>query len=173
MKNRLSYLCLISVLFLSTNAFAQSIGEEDRITASDIQTVVGEWTGTLTYIDYSSGEPFTMPANLLAEEGKNQFQVILNYVYPNEPHANSKGKLKMTEDGSQVNISDVIAVERKEADGLVVTTEFSGKDNNQKATIRNNYIISQDKLVINKEVKFEDSTEWLKRNEYNFTRKED
>ena len=65
---------------------------------------------------------------------------------------------------------DVVSIERTEMEGLIVKTEHSGKDNKKKATIRNIYIISEDKFVISKEVKFEDSNEWLRRNEYSFTR---
>ena len=174
MKNRLINLLISAALLFAIDAAAQSTTTnsfEDRITSKDLEIVKGEWTGSLTYLDYSSNKPYSMPAELTVEEGKNQFQFILNYSYPNEPQANSKGKFEITEDGKRINKNDVISIERNEIDGLVVKTEHRGKDNNKKATIRNIYIISEDKFIISKEVKFEDLNEWLKRNEYSFTRK--
>lgn len=164
---------MLAVSLIAIEVVAQSTTTnsfDGRITADDLESVKGEWTGSLTYIDYSSNKPYSMPADLTVEEGKNQFQYILKYSYPNEPHANSKGKIEITKDGMRINKKDVVSIERTEFDGLIVKTEHSGKDNKKKATIRNVYIISEDKFVLSKEVKFEDTTEWLKRNEYSFTR---
>ena len=173
MKYRLIKLLILAALPCAIETVAQSTTSnsfEDRITSNDLEVVNGDWTGSLTYIDYSSNKPYSMPADLTVEEGKNEFQFILNYSYPNEPHANSKGKFEITEDGTWINKNDIVSIERTENDGLIVKTEHSGKDNKKKAIIRNIYIISEDKFVISKEVKFEDSSEWLKRNEYSFTR---
>ena len=173
MKKRLKRLLILSSLLIATEAVTQSTTTnsiEDRITSKDLEAVKGEWTGSLTYLDYSSNKPYSMPADLTVEEGKNQFQFILNYSYPKEPQANSKGKFEITEDGRRINKKEVVSIERSEIDGLIVKTEHRGKDNNKKATIRNIYIISADKFVIRKEVKFADSNEWFKRNEYSFTR---
>ncbi len=173
MRNGLTKLLALAALLTATEVVAQSATAnslEDSITPNDLEVVKGEWTGTLTYLDYTSNQPFTMPADLLVEEGKNQFQLILNYRYPKEPHANSKGKFQITEDGTRINKNEVISIERREKDGLIVQTEYSGKDDNKKATIRNVYIIGEEQFVIRKEVKFKDSSEWLKRNEYRFER---
>ncbi len=173
MKNRLIKLLILAALPFAIETAAQSTNTnsfENRITSNDLEALKGDWTGSLTYIDYSSNKPYSMPADLTVEEGKNQFQFILNYRYPNEPQANSKGKFEITEDGTRINKNDVVSIERTEMEGLIVKTEHSGKDNKKKATIRNIYIISEDKFVISKEVKFEDSNEWLRRNEYSFTR---
>ena len=161
------------VSLLAAEAFAQSTAEnssENRISPNDLEAVLGEWTGSLTYMDYSSNKPYSMPAELTVETGKNPYQYILKYRYPNEPQANNKGKFEVTKEGTQINKKDVVSIERTEKDGLIVTTEHSGKDNRKKAIIRNIYIISTAKFVLRKEVKFEDANEWLQRNEYSFTR---
>jgi len=59
-------------------------------------------------------------------------------------------------------------------DGVVqIVTEFSGKDGNENknALIRNIYTIEANTFDIRKEVLFEGSKEWKKRNEYNFIKK--
>ena len=173
MKNSLKKVLILASFFFALVAVAQnttSDSVEDRITAKDLEAVKGKWTGTLTYLDYSSNKPYSMPADLMVEEGKNKFQFVLNYSYPNEPQANSKGKLEITEDGSRINKNDIVSIKRNEIDGLIVKTEHGGKDDKKKALIRNIYIIGADKFIISKEVKFEDSNEWFRRNEYSFTR---
>lgn len=173
MRNRLPKLLILAALLLATEAVAQSTTTdtfEDKITSNDLEAIKGEWTGSLTYMDYSSNKPYSMPADLTVEEGKNPFQFILNYTYPKEPKANSKGKFEVTKEGSRINKKDVVSIERTEMDGLIVKTEHNGRDNNKKAIIRNIYLISEDKFVIRKEVRFEDSSEWLRRNEYRFKR---
>ena len=173
MKKRMKQLLMLALMLIATATVAQSStarSVEDRITTNDLKTVIGEWTGSLTYMDYSSNKPYSMPAEVKVEAGKNEFQYILNYSYPNEPKANSKGKFEVSKDGRQVNKKEVISIERTEMDGLIVKTEHSGKDNRKKAVIRNIYIISEAKFVIRKEVRFENTSEWLQRNEYSFTR---
>ena len=49
--------CLISLSF----AFAQ---KSSKVTVADLKPLTGKWQGSLTYLDYSSGKPFTMPANV-------------------------------------------------------------------------------------------------------------
>ena len=49
--------------------------------------MIGKWTGSLTYLDYSSGKSFSMPANVeISESGTKN--LIFDYKYPNEPKAN-------------------------------------------------------------------------------------
>ena len=110
-----------------------------------------------------------MPANLEVKPGKNSRELILHRIYPNEPKANGKGKIKISEDGLMLNKEAVVAKEVL-TDGIKIITEYSGKDNNQKAQIRNTYILQARSLVIRKEVQFEDSEDWLKRSEFTHTK---
>lgn len=173
MNVRIFRLVVPLVLFLATKADAQSPAKnpsDTRISAEEIKIIKGNWSGTLTYIDYTSNKPFSMPAELLVENGNNGYQFILNYNYPNEPQANSRGKFKLSKDGSKINKKQIVSIERAD-EGLIAKTEYKGKDNRREAVIRNSYLINADKLVISKEVRFELSEEWLKRNEYSFKRR--
>lgn len=132
--------------------------------------ISGKWKGTLTYIDYGTNKPFTMPANVSVEQGKNEYQVQLLINYPKEPNANSKDKIKISKDGLLLNKRKVATRQIVTNQEVKITTEYTGKDNNKNALIRNVYILGPKRFIIRKEVKFDDSEDWLMRNEYNFVR---
>lgn len=137
----------------------------------DLDTLIGEWTGTLTYIDYRSNEPYTMPADVNIKKGKSENKFILDNIYPNEPKANNTDKLVLSKDGNKINNYPIVS-STELPDGVIqIKTEHAGKDNNQKALIQNIITISQDKFINAKYVKFENSEEWIKRSEFNYRRK--
>ena len=56
----------------------------------DLSSSLGRWEGNLTYLDYSSGKPFTMLANIKISLTADLKGYIMAYEYPKEPHANAK-----------------------------------------------------------------------------------
>lgn len=60
-----------------------------KVTVQDLKNSVGSWDGLLTYLDYSSGKPFTMQANITVSLTPNQKGYIMAFEYPKEPQANS------------------------------------------------------------------------------------
>jgi len=165
MKFSLTQLLIVFTLLFSLKNYAQN-----TITSDDLNILLGEWTGTLTYTDYSSNEPFTMPANLVVKQGKNKNQLLLFINYPKEPNANSKDKIRISKNGSQLNNIDVKSKQRLSEGQVQIITEYSGKDNNKKALIKNVYILGGNQFIIRKEVNFENSEDWLIRNEYKYER---
>ena len=135
-----------------------------------LEHTIGEWEGTLTYLDYQTKEPFTMPANLRIEKGKDKYQFNLSLEYPKEPKANSTDKIKISKDGTKINKANVISNRKISEEAFEIITEYSGKDNNKKAEIRIIYILGKTQLIIRKEVKFENTEDWILRNEYNYKR---
>ena len=165
MKKTLSIVIIIFALLFSIKNYSQNI-----VTKDDLQILHGKWTGTLTYIDYSSNKPYTMPANLIVEQGKNENQILLFNNYPNEPKANSKDKIKISKNGELLDNKKVKSKEKLADNQIQIITEYSGKDNKKKALIRNIYIIGEKQFVIRKEVKFNNSEEWIVRNKYSYNR---
>ena len=161
MKTKLFYVLLLISLYGTA---------QTKISSDELNSLMGEWTGSLTYMDYSTNEPFSMPANVTVKPGKNDNQILLFYEYPNEPQANSKGKVTVSKEGSAINGNPLVSRENLENGSTQFTTETTGKDNNEKALIRNVYIVGEKRFIIRKEVKFESSEEWLIRNEFNYTR---
>ena len=152
-------------LLISHVSYAQNTISPDNLTM-----ISGDWEGTLTYLDYSTNKPYTMPANVTVEQGKNAYQVQLLISYPKEPNANSKDKIKISKDGLLLNKTRVTSREVLPNKVVKITTEYEGKDNNKSALIKNVYIFGPQQFIIRKEVKFDDAADWLMRNEYTFVR---
>jgi len=150
---------------ISWGAYSQA-----QIFPEDLDIIVGEWEGSLTYLDYQTGNPYTMPANALIENGKNEYTLLLKNIYPNEPKANSKEKIKMSKDGSRLNKHDVTSRVELENGDIQIQTKHEGKDDRKSATIRYTYTFGENAFIIQKEVQFSDSEVWIKRNEYNYVR---
>lgn len=166
-------LLVMSFLYCSILMGLLAFQSPIKITWKDCKPLNGKWTGTLTYLDYSSGKPYTMPAEMdIHRIGKtNAFLLKVNY--PNEPSANGNDTLILTKNGTFINAEKIIAKKKKENGILEIITEERGKDGNddQPAIFRHTYLIG--KLVFNKkkEVQFENTSKWITRHEYTFIRK--
>ena len=167
MKNIITTILSISLsIFLFTSiSFGQNTVQPEMF-----EHTIGEWKGSLTYIDYQTNEPYTMPVNLRIENGKNKYQFKLFLEYPKEPSANSTDKIKISKDGTKINKTEVISNRNISEEEFEIITKYSGKDNNEIAEIRVIYIIGKAELIIRKEVKFEKTGNWILRNEYNYKR---
>lgn len=143
---------------------------QNKISSEELNSVIGHWKGTLTYTDYSSNKPFSMPANVTVESDKKDTQILLFYEYPNDSQANSKGKITISKEGSAINGNSLVSRWNLENGSTQFITEANGKDNREKALIRNVYVIGENRFIIRKEVKFETSEDWLQRNEFKFER---
>jgi len=162
----------LTLLFAISLFLSCTIHAQDRITADDLRIIIGNWEGSLTYLNYSNNEPFTMPANLKVEEGKNSNQLILNNIYPNEPQANGSYKLRLKKKGRMINKDRVKSRTVLENGDVVIITETPGRDANKKALIRLTYTLGPNTYSTRKDVQFTDSSEWIKRNEFSYKRKE-
>ena len=165
MKDTITRISIVIALLISLVGRTQN-----TITPDDLGLILGEWTGELTYMDYSSNKPFTMPANLSVKHGKNQNQLILFNIYPNEPKANNRDKIKISNNGTQINAIEIKSRKPLENGDIEIITEYPGEDNKRQALIRNIYILGSKRFIIRREVRFEDSESWLVRNEFNYTR---
>lgn len=138
----------------------------------DFKPAFGKWKGTLTYLDYTSGKPYTMPCNItVAADKTNTKQLVYIYEYPDEPKANGNDTLVVSEDGKNINGYNVVS-KSKENGLLKIITEKNGVDgnDNRKAVLRYSYSIGKRIFSKRKEVKFEGETSWVLRNEYKMSR---
>jgi hypothetical protein len=69
-----SFLILLLIIVFG-NSKAQSVK------VKDLSRSVGSWEGKLTYMDYSTGKPFTMLANIKIGLTKNYMGYIMAYEY--------------------------------------------------------------------------------------------
>jgi hypothetical protein len=132
----------------------------------DLATSVGNWEGKLTYLDYSSGKPYTMSANIKISLTEDKTGYIMGYEYPKEPHANS---IDTTFIVNNLFGKDKIVEFNKAADGgFTLITEIEGEDgnDNKKAILRHTYTLKKNTYSVVKDVKFNGTDKWIKRNEY-------
>jgi hypothetical protein len=154
-------LFLFLVLILAWGySIAQSVQVKDLINS------VGRWEGKLTYLDYSSGKPYTMLANINIDLTSDKKGYIMGYEYPKEPQENLKDTIFIND-----NLFDkekIVEFKKDSGGGFSLVTEIKGKDGNEnkKAILRHTYQLISNTYSIKKEVKFEGSNVWIKRNEY-------
>jgi hypothetical protein len=142
------------------------------VSIKDFKPAFGKWRGTLTYLDYTSGKPYTMPCNItVRKDESNSNQVILAYEYPNEPKANGKDTIIISTDGRMIDDEQVVSKEK--GNGLLkIISERNGVDGNdsKKAVIRHVYSIGKKSFSVRKEVRFDGDEKWILRNEYKMSR---
>ncbi len=156
----------MALMLLPVLAFTQTI---TQVTQKDFKPAFGKWKGSLTYLDYSSGKPYTMPANVtISKDGNNVHQLIFAFAYPDEPKANGNDTLVITDDGLQVDGAMVVSKKKNSHGTLEIITEKNGVDgnDNRKAVLRHIYSIGKKKFSNRKEVRFDGEEKFILRNEY-------
>ncbi len=168
MKNCILFITIIFFsLFINANAQKPTVLQK-----ADLAMLCGSWKGSLTYLDYQSGKPYTMPANANISTLSNSNNLLVEMIYPDEPKANGKDTLLVN--AGFTSFDGYTIVSRKSlTDGSVeIITKHNGQDGNDKknAIIRKTYTIGKNVFINRKDVQFEGTTEWIKRNEYNYTK---
>lgn len=158
------------ILITMISALSLSCYGQAKITSEDLKLALGNWEGSITYLDYQSNKPYTMPANLLVKQGKNENSLVLDNSYPNEPKANNSDKIRIAKNGLLLNKNEVTSREELDNDGIQIQTEHEAKDDGRKARIRYTYSIGSNVFTIRKDVQFEELTDWIKRSEFTYTR---
>ncbi len=132
----------------------------------DLSNSVGEWKGKLTYLDYTSGKPYTMSANIKISFTENNSGYIMGYEYPDEPHANSIDTTYVN--GKLFGKDKIVEFKKATEGGFTLVTEIEGEDGNdhKKAILRHTYILNNNTFSAVKDVKFNGTDKWIKRNEY-------
>lgn len=158
------------VLLLTTIVNAQ---KPVKITPANLKMIEGNWVGTLTYLDYKSNQPFTMPANTTFQQSKSNPNIYFRSIgYSTEPHANQKDTLVIGNNGSTLDDFTIISYKKLAADSIIIITEKNGMDgnDNKPALLRHTYTISNHFFINKKEVKFDGTDKWLLRNIYKFSK---
>ena len=140
--------------------------QAQSVQIKDLSASVGSWEGKLTYLDYSSGKPYTMSANIKISLTEDKTGYVMTYEYPNEPQANSMDTIYVT--GQFFGKEKIVGFQRAANGGFTFVTEQEGEDGNdsKKATLRHTYQLKSTTYSITKEVKFEGTELWINRNEY-------
>jgi len=167
MKKRLT-IFLMAFLILD----ASFLRAQSKISQEDLKPLIGNWHGSLTYLDYSSGKPYTMPANIQIKLSNDAKDLIIANIYPNEPKANSVDTLKISDNGTMINRETVVSISKLKNGSKQIVTEISGKDgnDNKAAIIRHTYAFDKNSFSNRKDVQFAGEKTWIKRHEYLYFR---
>ena len=167
MKLRIFLSIVYCLSFFNSFSFSDS-----TITSKDFKNLTGCWQGSLTYLDYSTNKPFSMPANIIVKDFKKNNIIVCSFIYPNEPKANALDTIFISKDGRLLNNEPIKTKRSFGNDSLEIVTEINGMDgnDNKAAIIHHTYIIGSSTYSIKKEVQFIGQTKWILRNEYKFIR---
>ena len=139
------------------------------MSTQDFIAIEGEWVGTLTYTDYSSGMPTVIAANAsVTSISENRIDYTVSY--PDEPWEDSELTMIISKDGRLLDGHVVSERVVTEDETLIVRTQFRGEDGDRPADIRLTYGLTETNFYIRKDVRFDDSDSYLRRNIYEFTR---
>ena len=160
---------IISTLILYVFYIANIKAQATSITQADLKRFVGDWQGNLTYMDYTSNLPYTMPANIDIEQIEPNVLLFM-YFYPGEPNSNIVDTLIVHDGGKMINDEEVISIRKLERGDTEIITEKSGVDgnDNKKARIRHTYTVGKNTLILNKDIKFVGQKKWINRHQYNW-----
>ena len=161
-----SALCLLLIACQPIVDYAEG---GPTISAQDFLAIEGDWVGTLTHTDYSSGMPTMIAANAsvtLTSDNRIDYTIL----YPDEPWEDDESTMTISKDGRLLD-GQVVSERITAEDGtLIVTTLSRGEDDNRPADIRQTYGLGKLNFYIRKDVKFDDSNDYLLRNTYAFRR---
>ena len=139
----------------------------------DFNSLIGSWQGSLTYLDYTSGKSYTMPADVEIKRLEKTNQFTFSNMYPKEKNANSVDTITISTNGQFIN-KELVKTRKVLTNGdIEIVTEEKGKDgnDNKPATFRHTYVLGKTHYIERKDVQFEGETNWIKRHEYSYTRK--
>lgn len=156
-------------IVISLLASAQS---NYKTIVSDFQGISGSWKGSLTYLDYSSGKSYTMPADVRINRIEKTNRFTFSNIYPNETNANSTDTVIISTDGKYID-KELIKSRTKLATGdIEIVTEETGTDgnDNKPALFRYTYTLGKAGYRKRKDVQFVGEIVWINRHEYTYTR---
>lgn len=143
-----------------------------KLTSDDLKPLEGkQWVGNLSYLDYGSGKQTTIKSNVtISRSVEKPLTWLFDYQYPDEPKANSKSEVLLSNDGLLFNGETLIENTKLGDSSRRIVTTKPGNDNNRKALYRYTYNFGNDKFSIRKDVLIDGTTEYFERNTYSWTR---
>ena len=160
----------LALIFLPLTALAAGASETVELTADSMTPILGsDWSGSLTYQDYQP--PFadvTIEAALEVTAVQGGFEFA--YIYPNEPHANSKSLVQIGENGTTIMDQPIVRNQISEDGTQTIVTAFACEDMGKSASCEMTYSLSAQAFSMRKMVTYDGETDAFRRNAYEFTR---
>lgn len=164
---KLTFAVLLPTLFACV-----SVAPAPMLTPAELQVIIGApWAGTLTYLDFSRNKLVTIRSDLIVTAVPGDASSFMfEYLYPDEPNANSKEKVSITNDGKVFRDETVTTRSFTEGDKLKIVTTRTGQDNNRNAQLRFTYLLNARAFSVVKEVRAEGASDYIERNRYSWHR---
>lgn len=146
---------------------------------AELKKLVGNWTGTLQYTDYSDDKKqVTLKTNLQITDAGDSLLLKMTYFESVTDSIISTFGMYLTGDADQLhydgevyNVLHIISnANRFTLRTMPDDEEKESMDNNKKAEIKKTFTIAEKGFVILKEVKYEGGKDFFVRNKYTFTR---
>ena len=112
------------ILLFTFFAFFYISAQAQSFQVKDLSGSIGSWEGKLTYLDYSSGKPYTMSANLKIGLTVNKSGYVMAYEYPNEPQANAMDTTYV--DGQFFGAEKIVDFQKSADGGFTLIAEQIG-----------------------------------------------
>ncbi|MEL7122267.1 MAG: hypothetical protein AAFO07_22650 [Bacteroidota bacterium] len=168
MKN----LLFIALLFFSSQVVAQT-EEPVPVSIEDLGFLIGEWEGTLEYLDYQDDSTkVQLPVIISCVAKGSKLRLNFNFTEPNGKTVSNKEDIKAgSKPGTLVWGEEWMVKELKLSpsgkDGLnSITLVQEGKDNDKEATIQLRLMSMANRLAFRKEVTYKGEEESFVRNTY-------
>jgi hypothetical protein len=158
-----------------------SIAQQARpVPLSVLQSLNGKWKGTLLYTDYQDDKKQVTMGTRTENKLLNDSMLLLQAYYT-EPNSTrefaaskpdtitiSDGGRSLTENGYETAAR---IVKNKMKGGIrTIIIEGMGTDNDRPSFIRRIFIIGKDQFSVEKLIRYEGSTQFIRRNKYSFNR---
>ncbi len=170
LKSNLSF---IAILFLASLAFGQV--ENAALTNSDLSPLLGNWTGTLSYLDYSDDSSrVVLDARMTARVDDGVFKMKTTVAEQNGTEQTTESTWSVSKDGRKMVLdgkSWFVSDKKTTDNGTTIVFQAPGLDNNKPAQIMNVlYIGHGDSCIWRKQVLYDGGGHEFVRNEYRFGR---
>lgn len=161
-------------LLSGCSAPSQSTAATDapHVLPADLDLISGQpWTGALTYLDYTSSKPTTIPCTMIiARIPDPDLAWEMRIGYPDEPHANSSNVLRIGAAGTTLDNETVLERTTMRDGAIRLVTKTTGTDADRKATFKFIYVLSPNSCSIQKLVCPEGESVFFERHIYRWVR---
>ena len=167
-QNRKNMKSIFAAILLSLGLFIQP-GE---VTKAHLQVFEGEWTGSLTYLNYGDDATLvTLPLKSEASLDAKGVRFVYYFTEPGGRIEERKDRLYFKE--NQLMFSgkwDIVASKAQDLQNWSMELKKTGMDNNKKSDFKETITVTPDKITVTKMVKYHDGEEYFMRNQYVFER---
>ncbi|MCB9357427.1 MAG: hypothetical protein H6505_02550 [Calditrichaeota bacterium] len=164
------WICIALLSLWAGAALAQVVVEP-----TDLYSMIGEWEGTLTYVDPADDTTHvTVAATFSADTSAGKLVTRLIYPYAGERDSVEWSTMELVADGRRIIVNDktwFISTRRVTQNGLTIVYQSSGQDNNRTAHITRGFFVgAQDTLLLTKQVLYQNAAKDIMRQRFGFKR---